>query len=85
MKRKYYEVEISKHDNRAKNGKRNETSMCIVGVREPSIKEAEKFLADDIIRVYKCTNVDKVREISKEEAYSFFDMENESDFPVFGQ
>ena len=85
MKRKYYEVEISKHDCRAKNGKRNETSMCIVGIREPSIKEAEKFLADDIIRVYKCTNVDKVREISKEEAYSSFDMENESDFPVFGQ
>ena len=84
MKRKYYEVEISKHDCRAKNGKRNETSMCIVGIREPSIKEAEKFLVDDIIRVYKCTNVDKVREISKEEAYSFFDMDNENNFPVFG-
>ena len=84
MERKYYEVEMSQHDTRAKNGKRNETSMCIIGVREPSIKEAERFLIDDIIRVYKCTNVDKVQEISKEEAYSSFDMENENNFPVFG-
>ncbi len=82
---KYYEVEISKHDKRSKSGKRNETSMCILGVRQPTIKEAEKFLADDIIRVYKCDHVDTVREITQKEAYSAYSMDDVEDtLPVFG-
>ena len=85
MKRKYYEVEISKHDNRAKNGKRNETSMCIVGVRKPTVAEAENFLVDDIIRVYKCDHVDTVREITQREAYSAYNMDDVEDtLPIFG-
>lgn len=80
--KKYYEIEISKH---TKRGKQNETSMCILGVREPTIEEAGKFLAHDIVFVYKCTHVDAVREISQEEAYSAYSMDEiEADLPVFG-
>ena len=82
---KYYEVEISKYDKRSKNGKRNKTSMCILGIRKPTIKEAEKFLVDDIIRVYKCDHIDTVREISQQEAYSAYNMDDiEDTLPIFG-
>lgn len=82
---KYYEVEISKHDKRSKTGKRNETSMCILGVKKPTIKEAEKFLVDDIIRVYKCDHVDAIREIPQKEAYSAYSMDDiEDTLPIFG-
>ena len=82
---KYYEVEISKYDKRSKNGKRNKTSMCILGIRKPTIKEAENFLADDIIRVYKCDHIDTVREISQQEAYSAYSMDDiEDTLPIFG-
>lgn len=82
---KYYEVEISKNDKRSESGKRNETSMCILGVRKPTIKEAEKFLVDDIIRVYKCDHVDMVREITQAEAYSAYCMDDiEDTLPIFG-
>ena len=80
--KKYYEVTISKH---TKRGKKNETSMCILGVREPTIEEAGKFLAHDIVFVYKCDHVDSVREISQNEAYSAFCMDDiEDTLPVFG-
>lgn len=80
---KYYEVEMSKH---TKRGKQNETSMCILGIREPSVKEAERFLAHDIVFVYKCTNIDAIREITQEEAYSAYCMDDiESTLPVFGK
>ena len=79
---KYYEVDISKH---TKKGKRNETSMCILGIKEPTAEEALKFLARDIIFLYKCTDVDAVREISQEEAYSAYCMNDlEGSLPVFG-
>lgn len=82
---KYYEVEISKKDKRSESGRRNETSMCILGIRKPTITEAEKFLADDIIRVYKCDHVDAVREITQAEAYSAYCMDDIEDrLPVFG-
>lgn len=78
---KYFEVEISKH---TKRGKRNETSMCMLGVREPSVEEALMFLARDIIFLYKCDHVDAVREISQEEAYSAFSLDDiEATLPVF--
>ena len=80
---KYYEVEMSKH---TKRGKINETSMCILGIRKPSLKEAERFLAHDIVYVYKCTHIDTIREISKEEAYSAYCMDDiEGTLPVFGR
>lgn len=80
---KYYEVEMSKH---AKRGNENETSMCILGIREPSVKEAERFLAHDIVFVYKCTHIDAIREITQEEAYSAYCMDDiESTLPVFGR
>lgn len=82
MTKKYYEIEISKH---TKKGKQNETSMCILGVREPTIEEALKFLARDIIFLYKCDHVDAVCEISQEEAYSAYSMDDlEDTLPVFG-
>lgn len=83
MERKYYEVEMSKH---TKRGNINENSMCILAVREPSIKEAGKFLAHDIVHVFKCTHIDAIREISQEEAYSAYSMDEiEDTLPVFGQ
>ena len=80
---KYYEVEMSKH---TKRGNKNETSMCILGVKEPTTEEALRFLARDIIFLYKCDHVDTVREITQEEAYSAYCMEDiEDTLPVFGR
>ena len=75
---KYYEVEFGK--------KADETdvySMCIVGVRKPTIEEAEKFLASDL-EMMGYDYITEVWEIDFDEAHNFFDMERENDFPVFG-
>lgn len=82
---KYYEIEMSKWG--SKNGqevKKNETSMCILATSEPSIKEAEKFLARDIVHIMKCDHIDSIKEISQEEAYSAYSMDDiEETLPVF--
>ena len=60
-----------------------EYSICIIGVKQPTRKEAEDFCKKDMIE-FGYDNVSSVLEISKEEASNFFDMENEQNFPVFG-
>lgn len=57
-------------------------SICIVGTREPSIGEAAKFCAEDLKNL-GYDFVSNVLPISKEEAHSFFDMDEEDKFPVF--
>ena len=58
-------------------------SICIQGVREPSIQEAAIFCESDMKQMgYKY--VVNVLEIDKEEASTFFDMEDaENRFPIF--
>lgn len=75
---KYYEVEFGKRTDET-----DVFSMCIVGVRKPTIEEAEKFLASDL-EMMGYDYVTEVLEIDYDEAHNFFDMERENDFPVFG-
>ncbi len=82
---RYFEIEF---DNEPRNQDGSETdvvgaySICILGQRQPSIKEAAKFCGRDMEKTgYKY--VVNVREIEREEARTFFDMEKEKDFPVF--
>ena len=57
-------------------------SICIIGERKPTYKEAETFCKKDMEEMgYKY--VVAVREIDAYEAHNFFDMENEKNFPVF--
>lgn len=76
---KYYEVEFGKREDET-----DVFSMCIVGVRKPTIEEAEKFLASDL-EMMGYDHVNEVIEIDFEEAHNFFDMERENNFPVFGR
>lgn len=74
----FYEVEM-------KNSKDKEDSysMCIKGTRKPSITEAKEFLKNDLENLGYDV-ISDVLEISKEDAFNFFDMENEQNFPIFG-
>ena len=57
-------------------------SICIIGVRKPTIQEVEQFCKHDMeITGYKY--VVNVLEIDREEAHKFFDMENEDKLPIF--
>lgn len=77
---KYYEIEMSGGKGKGK----IENSMCILGVRKPTIAEAGKFCAQDIIHTYHCDTVAAVREISQKDAYMQYDMEDEMYYPIFG-
>jgi hypothetical protein len=82
----YYEIEFD-------NEPRNEAdymgdtlpehySICIIGERKPTIREAEVFCRNDMERFgYKY--VVNVTEIDAQEAHNFFDMSEEHRFPVF--
>lgn len=74
---KYYEVEFGKRED-----KTDVFSMCIVGVRKPTIEEAEKFLAEDL-EMMGYDHITEVLEIDYDEAHNFFDMERENQFPIF--
>ena len=79
MEKHYYEVEFGNWKNLE-----DLYSICIVGIRKPTLKEAEEFCKKDMVSMgYEYVN--DVEEISGEEAHKFFDMENENDYPVFGQ
>lgn len=82
---RYFEIEF---DNEPRNQDGweadvvGEYSICILGERKPSIKEAMEFCKKDMeIMGYKY--VVNVLEIEQEEARTFFDMGNEKNFPVF--
>lgn len=82
---KYFEVEFDKTP-RGADWDENCTgdySICILAEREPSREEAAIFCKSDMEKMgYKY--VVGITEISKEEAYTFFDMEDaEKRYPVF--
>lgn len=84
---KFYEVELWR-DYKDENGKIDggitDYSLCIKGVREPSVIEAEHFLESDIKALgYK--GVTRVIEISEEEAYNEFNMEYIVNPAIFGE
>ena len=56
--------------------------ICIKGLREPTLEEAEAFLLQDIAA--NRLHVTNIREISRCEAISGFDLSNEAEWPVFG-
>ena len=61
----------------------NGYSICIKGVREPSIEEAKEFLKEDM----KClgvTEIEYIEEWTLNDALSAFDFGNEANWPVFG-
>lgn len=76
---KYYEVEFGKKDD-----KTDVYSICILGIKKPTIEEAQMFLAKDI-EMMDYDYVSDVLEITYEEAHEFFDMEREGELPVFGK
>lgn len=82
--KKYYEIEFD-NDTRCRDDTDEtvgEYSICIIGKRKPSYKEAEEFCKEDMkITGYK--HVVAIREIDAYEAHTFFDMENEDKFPAF--
>lgn len=56
--------------------------ICIRGVRQPSLEEAEQFYAED---VQKCGgNVLAVNLLSEHEAKDCYDLSREANWPVFG-
>ena len=85
MDKKYYEIEF---DNEPRGRELSDDeyigdySICIIGKRKPTIKEAEEFCKNDMKQMgYKF--VVAVREVDSDEAHSFFDMDNEEKYPVF--
>lgn len=62
----------------------NGYGICIKGIRQPSISEANKFCEQDI-KKSDAKEVVSVDPISHTEAYAFYDMSNEKNFPVFGR
>ncbi|GEM_PF-1245010 len=89
METRYFEIEFG-HEEKANQehfDKYPDTpcdtySICIIGIREPSIKEAEEFCKEDMQELgYEC--VCSVIEIDDYEAHNYFAMENEDSFPVF--
>lgn len=82
---KYYEIEFA-HRAEIEDESFIDTpdrySICILAEREPSYEEAENFCKEDMNNL-GYDMVSDVLEISKEEAYNFFDMENADSFPIF--
>lgn len=81
---RYFEIEFS-NDNtidRSTEGHETDCSICIIGTRCPSFEEATIFCKTDMEKL-KRKYVVSITEISKEEAYNYYDMENEDNLPVF--
>lgn len=77
---KYYEVFFGNFDEN--NNLIDETSICIIGTRKPTIEEANEFCKNDL-ETMGYEKVFNVCQIDKEDAYSSFDMENENNFLIF--
>ena len=59
--------------------------ICIRGLREPTIEEAEEFTrADREADKKHILHVKKIIELTREEAMDEFDFDNEDEWPVFG-
>lgn len=71
MEYQYFEIQFE-----------DEYSMCIRGIREPSLEEARCFCAYEI-QMWEA-DVIMVYPIEEKEARLFYDFDYESDWPVFG-
>lgn len=62
----------------------DEYGICIKSeVENPSKEMVADFLSEDMKKFnYTIDNISSIDPISKEEAHSFYDMENEANFPV---
>lgn len=58
-------------------------SMVIKALREPTIPEAEVFVAEDMRRMGYHT-IDYVTEWTREDAVTAFDFDHENQWPIFG-
>lgn len=79
MEYQYFEICIGKGPQETD----NDYWMCIRGVREPSIQEAEHFLAADVA-IYD-GHVLGVYPIDRKTAKGCYDFSNEEKWPVFGR
>lgn len=59
-------------------------SMCIKGIRKPTIEEATKFCEKDLKKYGDNVTVEEVMDCDMEYANGSFDMENYKNWPVFG-
>ena len=84
---KYFEVEFWKDyidENGKVDGGITDYSICIKGLRKPSVVEAELFCAKDIEALgYK--GVTRVTELTEKEVHNFYDDENIDKWPIFGE
>ena len=71
----YYEIDFGE-------GVENDR-LCIKGLREPSIAEANEFCKEDAKRFG--AEVTKVTPIERDEAEALYDFTNEAVWPVFGK
>ena len=81
MKYPYYEVCIGSGPFLPEDD--NSFWMCIHGVRQPVLEEAEQFLAEDVKN--NGGKVLAVNPICAEEASAFYDLSAEEKWPVFGE
>lgn len=82
MGKKYYEIEFDHECRTIENESVGDYSVCIIGGRKPTIKEAEEFCKKDMKQMgYE--HVVAIREVDSYEAHTFFDMDQEEKFPVF--
>ena len=75
----FYEVEFGRKDMPY-----DTDSICILGVREPSISEAEEFCKEDM-EWFNYDKVKKVTPLSISDAKRFFYIEDNHLWPVFGK
>ena len=81
MNKKYYEVELA-HTLLTPETENDDTySICIIAEHYPSIEEATEFCKKDMKKL-QYEFVRGITDITKEEAHSFFNMENEESFPI---
>ncbi len=80
---RYFEIWLQEND---EPGGINDFDICIRGIREPSIEEAEEFVAADrMVNGQYMLHVKNVIELPREEAEDAYDFTNEAMWPVFGE
>lgn len=72
---KYFEVEFETNE-------KDNPTICIIGIRKPSIHEVEQFCAEDMEQ-FNYDKVIAVRELTEREACKLYNMEDIIEFPVF--
>ena len=75
---KYFEIELSNNNNidRSCYGYDSDFTLCIKAKREPeNFKEVEKFCCEDM-KIYDLKYVVSITEISENEAYFNYNMDN---------